>query len=150
MRRTPMTEEHQTIDTHVGRRLRLLRKVRGLSQERLAEAGSVTFQQVQKYERGANRVSASMLLTFARALDVGVESFFEGLPDFPIQEDAGARQAREFGETLEGREVLQAASGLPRPVLRSFIVVMRACATDEDDGWLERNPGRLEQGAARV
>ena len=53
------------IDIAVGARIRLLRKVRGLSQQALAEAAGVTFQQIQKYERGANRVSASMLSRIA-------------------------------------------------------------------------------------
>ena len=57
------------IDIGVGARIRLLRKVRGLSQQALAEAAGVTFQQIQKYERGANRVSASMLARIAGALD---------------------------------------------------------------------------------
>ena len=54
------------IDVAVGARIRLLRKVRGLSQQALAEAAGVTFQQIQKYERGANRVSASMLTRIAK------------------------------------------------------------------------------------
>lgn len=69
------------IDIAVGARIRLLRKVRGLSQQALAEAAGVTFQQIQKYERGANRVSGSMLLYIARALGVPVAHFYEGLDD---------------------------------------------------------------------
>jgi transcriptional regulator with XRE-family HTH domain len=68
------------IDIAVGARIRLLRKVRGLSQQALAEAAGVTFQQIQKYERGANRVSASMLSRIAAALDAPVaEMFGEGV-----------------------------------------------------------------------
>ena len=69
------------IDVHVGRRLRLRRKEFGISQERLADGLGLTFQQVQKYERGANRVSASKLYEIARILRVSAGYFFEGLDD---------------------------------------------------------------------
>ena len=68
------------IDLHVGERIRLRRRLYGISQETLAEALGVTFQQVQKYERGANRVSASKLYAIALALEIPVGYFFEGLP----------------------------------------------------------------------
>ena len=64
------------VDVAVGARIRLLRKVRGLSQQALAEAAGVTFQQIQKYERGANRVSASMLTRISKTLGVPVAEMF--------------------------------------------------------------------------
>jgi transcriptional regulator with XRE-family HTH domain len=64
------------VDIVVGTRIRLRRKELGVSQEALADKIGVTFQQVQKYERGANRVSASMLSKIAQALDCGVADFF--------------------------------------------------------------------------
>ncbi len=64
------------IDAHVGAILRKLRLERGLSQTELAKAGGVTFQQLQKYESGKNRVSASMLYTLAMALDTPIADFF--------------------------------------------------------------------------
>src|SRR3954453_6546778 len=64
------------IDIAVGARIRLLRKVRGLSQQALAEAAGVTFQQIQKYERCANRVSASMLSRIATTLQAPVSEMF--------------------------------------------------------------------------
>lgn len=69
------------IDVHVGRRVRLRRKELGLSQERLAEALGLTFQQVQKYERGANRISASTLFKISRIMEAPVSYFFDGLHD---------------------------------------------------------------------
>jgi len=69
------------IDVHVGTRIRLRRTLLGLSQEKLGDALDLTFQQVQKYERGANRVSASRLFDLARVLDVPVGYFFEDLPE---------------------------------------------------------------------
>jgi transcriptional regulator with XRE-family HTH domain len=67
------------VDVHVGQRIRHRRKQISLSQEKLADALGLTFQQVQKYERGANRVSASMLFRTAAKLEVPVSYFFEGL-----------------------------------------------------------------------
>jgi transcriptional regulator with XRE-family HTH domain len=67
------------IDIHVGKRLRTLRKILGISQEKLAEQVNLTFQQVQKYERGMNRVSASRLYNFAKILDVPVSYFFRDM-----------------------------------------------------------------------
>jgi len=68
------------IDIHVGGRLRLRRNLLGLSQEQLGKASGLTFQQIQKYERGANRMGASRLFQLARLLDVPVAWFFESLP----------------------------------------------------------------------
>src|SRR5438128_8974347 len=65
------------IDTHVGSRVRLRRNMLGLSQEKLGEAIGLTFQQVQKYERGANRIGASRLHDLSRVLDVPVSFFFD-------------------------------------------------------------------------
>jgi transcriptional regulator with XRE-family HTH domain len=65
------------IDVHVGSRVRLRRNMLGLSQEKLGEAIGLTFQQVQKYERGANRIGASRLLELSRVLDVPVSFFFD-------------------------------------------------------------------------
>lgn len=69
------------VDIHVGSRLRLRRTLLGFSQEKLGEAVGLTFQQIQKYERGANRMGASRLFQFSRILDVPVSFFFDDLPD---------------------------------------------------------------------
>src|ERR1700750_3211772 len=69
------------IDIHVGLQVRLRRKELKISQEKLAETLDLTFQQVQKYERGANRISASKLYEIARTLRVPIGWFFEGLSD---------------------------------------------------------------------
>jgi transcriptional regulator with XRE-family HTH domain len=69
------------IDVHVGSRIRLRRTLLGLSQERLGEALGLTFQQVQKYESGATRVSASRLFDLSRVLDVPIGFFFDNVPD---------------------------------------------------------------------
>jgi len=67
------------VDKHVGKRLRVRRSLLGISQEKLAAAVGVTFQQIQKYERGTNRVSASRLLRFSQVLQVPVDYFYENL-----------------------------------------------------------------------
>ena len=69
------------IDVHVGSRIRLRRTLLGMSQERLGDQLGLTFQQVQKYERGVNRVGASRLFDLARVLDVPISFFFDDMPD---------------------------------------------------------------------
>lgn len=69
------------IDIHVGQRLRLARILRGLSQDELGKEVGVTFQQIQKYERGTNRVSAGRLVALAKALDLEILFFFQDLED---------------------------------------------------------------------
>ena len=73
----PKTEAPNPIDVRVGARLRLRRNMLGLSQEKLGELIGLTFQQVQKYERGANRIGASRLHELSRVLDVPVSFFFD-------------------------------------------------------------------------
>jgi transcriptional regulator with XRE-family HTH domain len=105
------------VDIHVGSRLRLRRNLIGLSQDQLGKALGLTFQQIQKYERGANRMGASRLFQVARLLKVPVAYFFEELPlgiAAPLQpgfsdnkqaplEDAPGEDAQIFQrrETLE-------------------------------------------------
>src|SRR5471032_2060573 len=96
------------IDVHVGLQVRLRRKELKISQEKLAETLGLTFQQVQKYERGSNRISASKLYEIARSLRVSIAWFFEGLSD-PQEGRAGglngteaAPHAHNFLMTPEG------------------------------------------------
>ena len=72
------------IDVHVGNRIRLRRKLINMTQEQLARSLGITFQQVQKYERGSNRVSASRLFQIAEILDVTVTFFFDDWDNQPI------------------------------------------------------------------
>jgi transcriptional regulator with XRE-family HTH domain len=106
------------VDVAVGARIRLLRKMRGLSQQALAEAAGVTFQQIQKYERGSNRVSASMLARIAQTLQAPVaEMFGEGGASSGAIDEVAALLA-EPGAV----ELLKAFSGLPRGPARSALV----------------------------
>lgn len=72
---------NNAIDVHVGRRVRLRRTLLGMSQEQLGDALNITFQQVQKYERGSNRISASRLWDISQILDVPVSFFFDDMSD---------------------------------------------------------------------
>lgn len=81
------------IDAHVGSRVRMRRTLLGFSQERLGEALSLTFQQVQKYERGANRIGASRLYQISRVLDVPVSFFYDEMPDAIASAPAGTMPA---------------------------------------------------------
>lgn len=69
------------VDVHVGQRLRVRRSLLGMSQEKLAEAIDLTFQQVQKYERGINRISAGRLFQFSKILDVPIGYFYDRIGD---------------------------------------------------------------------
>ena len=102
------------IDVHVGSRIRLRRTLLGMSQERLGEALGLTFQQVQKYERGVNRVGASRLYDLSRVLDVPISFFFDDMPPAVSGNGAGgvagfADQQDGFGsdDTLTRRETLE-------------------------------------------
>ena len=86
VRRTVAKYGPNPVDVHVGGRVRLRRTLLGMSQERLGDALGLTFQQVQKYERGANRIGASRLFHLSRILDVPVSYFFD---DIVVETSAG-------------------------------------------------------------
>ena len=123
------------VDRHVGLRLRMRRKELGISQEKLAEAIGLTFQQVQKYERAANRVSASKLWEMARALSTSIGYFYEGLGD--TLETPGSNLPREsmqdFLMTPEGLELAATFPKIPRgKVRRRVLDLVRAMAGEPD------------------
>jgi transcriptional regulator with XRE-family HTH domain len=126
------------VDLHVGARIRMRRKLLGISQEKLADGLGLTFQQVQKYERGANRVSASKLYEIARSLQSPVAYFFEGLAD-PTEGDTSAQTdhgqfVHDFLMTSEGLEL---AGLFPRinksKVRRRVLDLVRSMADEEAD-----------------
>lgn len=94
------------IDLHVGTRLRLRRTLLGLSQETLGEAVGITFQQLQKYERGANRISASRLFNLSQVLGVPVGFFFEDLSTGETSAKKAASSEVEL-EAMARRETLE-------------------------------------------
>ncbi len=117
------------VDRHVGLRIRMRRKEAGVSQERLAEALGITFQQVQKYERGANRVSASKLWEIARALKTTVTYFYEGLGDQDANPPAAGGQ--DFLLSAEGLELMSAFPRIPQVALRRKLVDLVRAVADE-------------------
>lgn len=82
-----MTEKSHPVDRIVGRNVRIMRGLRGLSQTALGDRVGVTFQQIQKYEKGSNRISASRLFEIAKVLDTDVKWFFEDSP-LPASDDS--------------------------------------------------------------
>jgi transcriptional regulator with XRE-family HTH domain len=102
--RTERESRPSPIDVHVGSRIRLRRTLLGMSQERLGEALGLTFQQVQKYERGVNRVGASRLFDLSRVMDVPISFFFDDMPDSLAGVHGGpaARRAVGFAEAQDG------------------------------------------------
>ncbi len=127
------------IDVHVGRRVRQRRKALGVTQERLAADLGLTFQQVQKYERGANRISASKLYEIAASLSAPVNYFFDGLADPATakETDGFAQPASEqfvnaFLMSAEGLELAELFTQIKRARLRRRVVdLVRAMTEDE-------------------
>jgi transcriptional regulator with XRE-family HTH domain len=110
----PKIDTPSPVDLHVGGRVRLRRTLLGMSQEKLGNAVGLTFQQIQKYERGANRIGASRLYDMARVLDVPVQFFFDEMPvetvtaDYqPISGDTEPRSAVPDQDPMAKRETLE-------------------------------------------
>jgi transcriptional regulator with XRE-family HTH domain len=127
------------VDIHVGMQVRLRRKELKISQERLADQLGLTFQQVQKYERGANRISASKLYEIARALRVSIAWFFEGLDDPTadpfdgVTETDRAPFARSFLTSPEGIDLANLFPKVtPRRVRRRLVDLVRSLAEGDD------------------
>jgi transcriptional regulator with XRE-family HTH domain len=113
------------IDVHVGARVRLRRTLLGMSQEKLGEAIGLTFQQVQKYERGANRIGASRLWHVSRVLDVPVSFLFDDMQ----ASDAPAKPSEAPPDILLRREMLELAraySPLPSDIRRRLLALTRS------------------------
>ena len=115
------------IDQHVGSRVRLRRMLIGMSQEQLGEQLSLTFQQVQKYEKGANRISASKLWQIAKILGVSVQFFYDGFDEEKISLDQSFAEAGQAGfsgmiQSTEGIHLNRYFSSIADPVLRRAVV----------------------------
>ncbi|MFZ4540472.1 MAG: helix-turn-helix domain-containing protein [Rickettsiales bacterium] len=128
------------VDTHVGRRLRQKRTFLGLSQESVGKQIGVTFQQIQKYERGINRMGASRLYDFAKALGVQVSYFFEGYGDYAAEDGTGMGAAEPNAQAFEHDamnnretlEVMRAYYRIKNPALRKRVVeLIKAMSAEE-------------------
>jgi transcriptional regulator with XRE-family HTH domain len=115
-------------DKHVGARVRMRRMMLSMSQEKLGDALGLTFQQVQKYEKGANRIGASRLQQISNILQVPVAFFFEGAPNAPGQPVNGMSEApspayvSDFLATSDGLALTKAFMRIKDPKLRRRIV----------------------------
>lgn len=151
----PKTETPNPIDVRVGSRVRLRRNMLGLSQEKLGEAIGLTFQQVQKYERGANRIGASRLHELSRVLDVPVSFFFDdtdpvrapAIPGGFAEEPAEAFESdplrnRETMELVEAYFAIEDAA-----VRRRLMDLAKALVEGERTG--EKQPSRDPRRARR-
>ena len=135
------------VDVHVGARLRQRRTLLGMSQEKLGEAVGLTFQQIQKYERGANRIGASRLYQLSNVLDVSVSYFFEEMPgevhrtrgDYAASNRADDIETVQAGDPMARRETLELVRAYYRiddPKVRKRVFELTksiANATDLDD-----------------
>ena len=124
------------IDRHVGARVRMRRMLAGVSQEKLGEALGLTFQQVQKYEKGANRISASRLQQIAKMLEVPVSFFFEGAPsgDTPeggFSDMAATTYVSDFLATSEGVQLTKAFVKIKSSRVRRRIVDLVEALAEE-------------------
>ncbi len=129
------------IDKHVGSRVRMRRMMLSMSQEKLGDALGLTFQQVQKYEKGTNRIGASRLQQISNILQVPVAFFFEGAPNLPGQPTDGLREApspayvSDFLATSEGLALTKAFMRIKEPKLRRRVVdLVKEIAGAGDDG----------------
>jgi transcriptional regulator with XRE-family HTH domain len=129
--KVPVVPAHaHPVDVHVGRRLRLRRTIMGLSQESIGRAIGVTFQQIQKYERGINRMGASRLYDFAKALGVPVSYFFENYgdefgdpsPAYGMAENDAPAFEHEHISNRETMDIMRAYHKIKNPQVRKRIV----------------------------
>jgi transcriptional regulator with XRE-family HTH domain len=128
------------VDVHVGRRLRLKRTFLGMSQETVGKQIGVTFQQIQKYERGINRMGASRLYDFSKALGVPISYFFDGFGDYALEdspmlvaaEPSVAAYEHEAVNNRETLEVMRAYSRIKNPAVRKRIVDLIKAMAAED------------------
>jgi transcriptional regulator with XRE-family HTH domain len=113
------------IDKHVGNKLRMRRMMMGWSQEKLGNALGLTFQQVQKYERGTNRISASRLQRISDILQVPIKYFFEGVPHegmIKTKDAPSVTEVSDFVASSEGLSLIKAFMTIQQPRLRRRIV----------------------------
>jgi transcriptional regulator with XRE-family HTH domain len=129
------------IDSHVGGRIRLRRNMLAMSQEKLGESLGITFQQIQKYEKGTNRVGASRLQAIASILAVPVSYFFEDAPGADDaasggfrEEDSAAASVMDFCSSSEGLQLNRAFIRITDPKVRRRIVdLVKSLGPDSDE-----------------
>ena len=130
------TKSPNSIDAYVGSRVRMQRLVRGMSQEKLGEQLGVTFQQVQKYEQGTNRIGASRLQNIANVLGVPVSFFFQQESNEPLSLDgvseftSQTNDLSSFMTTKEGLTLNRAFMSISDPKVRRTILALVKSVAD--------------------
>jgi transcriptional regulator with XRE-family HTH domain len=123
------TKGTSPVDRHVGSRVRMRRMMLGMSQEKLGDALGYTFQMVQKYEKGVNRISASKLQHISQILQVPVPFFFEGAPGGVDGTAESPSYINEFLATSDGLALIKAFTRIENAKLRRLIVhLVEDCA----------------------
>jgi transcriptional regulator with XRE-family HTH domain len=120
----PTTKVPNPIDVHVGSRMRMRRMMLGMSQEALARAFGLTFQQVQKYEKGMNRMGSSRLQQAAVVLDVDIPFFFEGAPGRENTAAPPPSYINEFVTSQDGLRLIRAFAHIDNSAMRRSIVAL--------------------------
>lgn len=121
------------VDVHVGGMIRAHRKRLGMSQSQLADALGLTFQQVQKYERGSNRVSASKLFDIAQTLGLSISTFFEGLDRVEATGSSISPDLIQFAITPGGDKVMHAFKRLTPNVRKALADLIAAMPADVEE-----------------
>ena len=118
------------VDAHIGQKIRTRRNLLGLSQTELADAAGITFQQIQKYEKGANRVGAGRLMQFSEALGVPPSYFFEGAPTVgkkqpaPQEGELPESSIVSFLGTREGAALVRAFMAIKQKLIRQNAIAL--------------------------
>jgi len=133
------TKRPNPVDIHVGSRVRLRRTLLGVSQEKLGEKLGITFQQVQKYEKGSNRIGASRLQNIAEVLSAPVSFFFEGMNEEAPAGTGGLMEApaeyvADFAASTEGVALSRAFARIPDPKVRRRILDLVRTLADVGEG----------------
>lgn len=131
VKRTP-----NSVDVHVGSRVRLRRMAVGLTQDKLARALGLTFQQVQKYEKGSNRIGAGRLQAISRILDTPLSYFFAegpGALSARLQEAQNARSARQAVTPAEGLELIRSFMAIEDAEARRSLLRIVAALGEKPD-----------------
>lgn len=139
------------VDIHIGQCIRLARKNQGMSQNELAEACGISFQQVQKYERGTNRVSGSMLWMIAGKLGLPMVYFYQGLGAYSSSETPEVRARRDFIFSVLGDELISAAMAAPAELVMGATGILRTITDVVDNSALHAAnvaTGAAERGRA--
>lgn len=134
-----MDKEPHPIDKHVGARVRLRRTLIGMSQEQLGARLGLTFQQVQKYEKGTNRISASRLWQIGRILLVPVEFFFEGAvgpngEEQPGLVECGHSELTGLAQSNESIQLLRHFTQIGNPKMRRAVTDLAKALAGSSDG----------------